>query len=437
MTDITIKSKQTAPTSDQSVTMSLRRKASSKLAQLAINAIAHKLSGNRKPLRNHLRIISAIAGDLLKGASFEPLRPCYRPMTAKDFTGLHIGYDAFSTVLRNLRTAKYVEVITGERGSSEQPGRVTRILPMPRLFGDLAMFDITPANYGDHFENDANLPLVHDPVRLRASSSRNFAYDKIPGKPMAVDRINPTVIHFAAEVVAINEYLGKQSYEGMTFEGLYRGFNQGDCPEFDWNKGGRLYVPGGGYQSIPREERSSIRINGEPVVEVDISASHLTILHALTKTPLPAGPDPYAVPGIDRDAIKRFVTMTIGSGKIPGRWSPETAEDYQESFDRNPISGRTGNLFKDFPIKAVRDATLSHIPLLGSMESLPHSWASLQFRESEILIGTIKALLERDIPSLPLHDSLICKDSDKEVVSSHLIYEFHSKTGYKCITKYK
>ena len=35
------------------------------------------------------------------------------------------------------------------------------------------------------------------------------------------------------------------------------------------------------YQSMPKEERAKITMNGEPVLEIDVRASYLTILYGI------------------------------------------------------------------------------------------------------------------------------------------------------------
>jgi hypothetical protein len=79
---------------------------------------------------------------------------------------------------------------------------------------------------------------------------------------------------------------------------------------------------GDSYQQMPAEDRSKIKLNGEPVVELDIRASHLTILHAKLRRPFdPAGDDPYRHPKIPRYVLKAWVTMTLGYDRFQTRWS--------------------------------------------------------------------------------------------------------------------
>jgi hypothetical protein len=66
-------------------------------------------------------------------------------------------------------------------------------------------------------------------------------------------------------------------------------------------------------------------LDGEPVAELDITASYLTVLHGKLGKPLPVaeGCDPYsAVPGVPRGIVKGWVVATLsrkgraGSGNL-------------------------------------------------------------------------------------------------------------------------
>lgn len=419
-----------------SIHLSLRQKATSRIAVDIVNRIAMDISVRDRPLPKHVEIVGAIIGDLLKGRSMMPTHSCYRAMSCPSFTRFHYGYKPFIAVRNDLVKGKYLRFVRGQQPFDDIPGVVSRFHATEKLVSDLAAAGITPANFTEHFSVRTGIPLVHDPIRLKTASTRVYG-PKVNGKPMAVKR-NPTVIRLEEETHRINEFLRQQAFEGMTFDGLFRGFNEGNQKGFDWNKGGRLYAVGGGFQGLDkRTERPLIRINGEEAVEVDIRASHLTVFHALMKVPLPGEGDPYETGEIGRDGIKLFCAITLGSGKLPSRWSSDACEDYEEGFLKQPVPGMTGNLRKDYPIRQVRDIALRHIPLLQSVESSGHTWADFQFLESQILIGSINTLMSEGIPTLPLHDSLICRRSDSDRVSQILKNHFKDRLGIECHTKIK
>jgi hypothetical protein len=75
-----------------------------------------------------------------------------------------------------------------------------------------------------------------------------------------------------------------------------------------------------------RTERLKMTINGEPVAEIDIKASFLTVYHAMVKQPLKGSGDPYtAVAGFDRTVVKLWTTVSFGNSKPATRWPPKAA----------------------------------------------------------------------------------------------------------------
>jgi hypothetical protein len=414
-----------------SVYMSLLREPISNKANTAVECLLEQVEireKGRKVLRNHVLVMAAVVADLLKGAAYKPIQPCFRSMDANGFTGMRIGYRSFKQVLNCLVKARMVTINTGYFDRHNSEGKVTRIRATSRLLDLLSAFGLNPANVALHFARPANQPLVALPIHRRKAATRDKKYRKHPGRLMRVSTDDPKVMQYAGEVNAINQFVERQSFEGMIFDGLVRTFNNGDHEDFDWNKGGRLYAVGGSYQGIKKDERKLIRINGEPTSEVDISGSHLTILHALTKTELPNAGDPYMVPGLSRIAVKVFANATIGNGVLLSRWSNETAKKYAKRFEKEPVPGLCGIIEEDYPFGMVRDNVLSHIPLLKQVSRIPFAWDYIQFRESKIIISSIMTLIEKGIPCLPLHDSLICGESNKEEVWRVLYDTFYDQT---------
>jgi hypothetical protein len=65
----------------------------------------------------------------------------------------------------------------------------------------------------------------------------------------------------------------------------------------------------------PPEKRLEMTINGEAVAEIDIRASHLTIIYAKLGAPLRPDKDPYEGIkhlGVDRTIAKLWVVVSLG-----------------------------------------------------------------------------------------------------------------------------
>ena len=122
------------------------------------------------------------------------------------------------------------------------------------------------------------------------------------------------------------ELLGGEHY------GYERVFNN-----LSWKKGGRLYSSGEDcYQCWSEAERLKMTINGEPVAEIDIKASFLTIYHAMARQPLQGSGDPYAaIAEIDRSIVKLWTTISFGNSNPATRWPPKTAKNFKKETGKD------------------------------------------------------------------------------------------------------
>ncbi len=116
------------------------------------------------------------------------------------------------------------------------------------------------------------------------------------------------------------------------------------------------------YQQLPRPERLKITIDGEPVCEIDIRASYLTILHARYKVPFKVskGHDPYAIEGLPRAVVKAWCAIFLGRKKALARWPVDTIEKYAEE--------NNGADLKAYRVKVVGEKGLSEVSIAEAME---------------------------------------------------------------------
>ncbi len=164
-------------------------------------------------------------------------------------------------------------------------------------------------------------------------------------------------------------------------------------------------------------------INGEPVAEIDIKASHLTIYHAMVGEPLDGLSDPYARAvgvGIDRDVAKRWCLESLGHGAPKTKWSSETVRDYREKGQELPKA------------RTVTKAMLEAFPALKKLEEHRRDdlWADLQFKEAEAIIRTMLILKRRyGVPSLSMHDGLIVPRWKWDLAKDILTKEYRRVVG--------
>lgn len=179
--------------------------------------------------------------------------------------------------------------------------------------------------------------------------------------------------------------------------------------------GGRVYAQGAdNYQNgISKAERRKITINGEPVAEIDLAGSYLSIALALLNAPPPEG-DPYALPGLSpayRDAIKHWFILFWQKGKAPKTWPGETPQAIKAMIKPKDIKGPA---FERYP--ALKDVT-GILPafLRDKLDPNMLEWAVGQYLtgvEAKIMRTAIRQFIEEGGGvALPMHDGLIVPQS--------------------------
>lgn len=397
-----------------------------------------------------VRAAICLLHDLLSIASRGDNAYSYTSLHKDSFIKRYVSYKPFIRLFEGFRNAGFIEVIPGfyiRDGNGCGIGHATRLRATPILFEFLLQYGITPSNYGDHFRPLANTPgKVRDPVRVRGYKGSDYRKPDRKGSILALDLSDPKVSVLIGRVQKLNTFYSGHRFEGCIFEGLFQQFNHDKNPGFDFDKGGRL-IALGNVQNMERKDRPGIRINGEAVAEVDVSASHLTIAHVMLGIPILAAGDLYAVPGIaERDVVKMFVTITLGIGHLAKKWPKESKVRYLRKVlgidnRADPETGKEardytteemGRLQKDYPIAKVREAVANHLPILKQWETSGLTWANLQYRESLGLIATVEELAYKyGIPALPLHDSVIVPVSQVELVKKVMQEAFLEHAGVR------
>ena len=125
-------------------------------------------------------------------------------------------------------------------------------------------------------------------------------------------------------------------------------------------------------------------IGGEEVVEIDINASYLTILHGMAGYPLPNRDDLYAIGSYNRVIVKAWITATIGHHGFHTKWPDNALKEITAAGIERP---------KKMTVTSLQPVILDHFPMLADWPSQKVTWADLMFTESEIIIGTMLELM--------------------------------------------
>jgi hypothetical protein len=183
---------------------------------------------------------------------------------------------------------------------------------------------------------------------------------------------------------------------------------------------GRIYPQNFMFPSKERGWRQMTQINGEPTVEVDVHASSLTILsndyyHGFN---LPDTADLYQhgpLKDLNRLLVKK-VTQTLINGVSTNmkQWPP--------SFKEDP---KTAALLEGQKWAEYVSALISVYPTLGSLRE--HMGMELMWRESNIIIHAMNALLDEGIGCLSLHDCLIVPVKNEKDAKEAFYSAYESK----------
>jgi hypothetical protein len=226
---------------------------------------------------------------------------------------------------------------------------------------------------------------------------------------------------------------------------IYRVFNN------TLELGGRFY---GSFQGTPSNERTSILFNRRQTVEVDYSAIHIAIMYAWAGVDLIG--DPYQITGYERSTVKAIMLRLVNVKSIEGLKKVITdsakesrkAEYKEYKNDRRIFETQSSKkLAVAAPYKPKWiDSHIQNIPTgfnaRGFIESLfkRHSaiekyigsddiGLKLQAADSALMADVLIDLYDRPnpIPALPVHDSLVCRHSNIEVVKATMKHYFKER----------
>ncbi|MDD1522117.1 MULTISPECIES: hypothetical protein [Bradyrhizobium] len=190
-----------------------------------------------------------------------------------------------------------------------------------------------------------------------------------------------------------------------THRDLVRHFkmSEHDQPRFDL--GGRMF--NGWWQELPSNRRHAIRINGEPIADLDFSSAFLRLAFIEAGIEPPAG-DLYArIPKIDaglyRDGIKQIVSAML--------------------FRETPLSRIPSDLKDRLPRGMsgveIRDAVLAAFPELSDVFETGIG-LRLMLRESQIMLRSLLRLAELNVAAMNMHDGLMVQRSKADVAAREM-----------------
>jgi hypothetical protein len=370
--------------------------------------------------------VGLIVGDLLIAMEVKEYGWSYHPLSSGTFGDRPVGYRTFKPTVDKMEAVGLISISKGRNAQAPQfdervapsyhPSLATRFRPTQVMVSMADEAGVRHSSARKHFPQQ--LPNNVIEVRGKSTTVRGM---KTKGKKLKLAHTKKSRA-MEADVKSLNKFLAGFELEGGSFSGYRRLFSNGDIDSFDFQWGGRLYGVGDdSYQTIKKTERHKMTIGGEEVVEIDINASYLTILHGIEGYPLPNRDDLYAIGGYNRVIVKAWITATIGHHGFHTRWPRNAIQEIKDAGIEKPAGLTMASLQPDI---------LDHFPMLADWPSQKVTWADLMFTESEIIIGTMLELMHSyGIPCFSVHDSIILRKSDQQIAMETLKDQFFKRTS--------
>lgn len=219
-------------------------------------------------------------------------------------------------------------------------------------------------------------------------------------------RDTPTIRRMRRRVEEMNEAIRGTLFTGVLPCPVVRIFNR------TFNRGGRFYALGGGWQSMSKEARKLITIGGEPVVEIDYKTLHPALLYAQIGAPLPA--DCYAISGWSRPLAKIGLLILVNA-KTKNSARLAIAHDSAMASVAKPGSQEA---------LAAADQLMSDVKRIHyRIASFFHSdkGAELMCLDSAIAETVMHIMLMGGATVLPVHDSFLVQASKAEMLEEAML----------------
>jgi hypothetical protein len=178
-----------------------------------------------------------------------------------------------------------------------------------------------------------------------------------------------------------------------------------------FQRGGRLYAVGGAnWQNFKTKDKTTgqkfyradyIRVDGEPVVEVDFKTLHPMLLYASAGKAPPDDPYDFGWPTEYRDLIKRSLLVMINAGSTNAARCAIAGDNDEMPWFATPGSSEAFVLAKQIMEKARH----VHKPIKEYFNSDAGIW--LMNKDARIAVHVMRRMLKHNTLVLPVHDSFL------------------------------
>jgi hypothetical protein len=386
--------------------------------------------------RSHRRMVEGVVCNLAY-ATLNPSPTGWLAVNTRNGARGKTRYDnrAFGKTYRTLLELLANEDLLERQISRAIRGEVSSIRPTERFAGLVGSTDM---NFADFARDPVQEVIILSRVtRTYSGETRRWTKRK-----KLIDYVDTASSNsYRSAVQELNAFLDKCDIMFMD-DGLEprvdphgrtltRRFTVFDDQEPRFDQVGRLF--GGFWMSLKKERRKQIRINGEPVANLDYSTMFTRLAYADLWLPAPEG-DLYAIPGLEahRDCVKLAMNCFLFD-ETPNRrsWPKDMEFSLETGSDATDDDTSEGKLPDGWTVSKTKKAILAAHPALG------RAWGRglgyrLMWQESEILLAVLRELMDQNIPALGLHDGLLVpisradtaleamRDASKKVVGVEL-----------------
>ena len=302
---------------------------------------------------------------------------------------------------------------------SKRRGEVSSIAPSHWFVGQVQKHSITLADFG-RAEDEEVIVLSRNTSLIGPDDTRITKRERIDYKDTKATR------SYRSELRRLNSFLASADISFVEdniapridpFDRtLRRHFVIRPKQPERFDQGGRFF--GGFWLGLKAERRKNIRINGEPVADLDFGTMFTRLAYARMGVRPPKG-DLYAVAGTEgyRSGVKMAMnTFLFDSHNRRSKWPSEmgvgVGNDADASDKSSDASEFEARLPAGWTVGRTRKAILELHPALQKVWGRGLGY-ELMFDESRILLLALTRLMEKNIPALGMHDGLLVQRSSK------------------------
>lgn len=343
---------------------------------------------------------------------------------------------SFRTELRYLEANSYITTLKGRKCDwNKSLSMASRMVPTETLESE---FDIAW---------ETAIEYTSETIRFKKNRDDNSKNLRECAKDATIPAPTAEVLERQDFLTQYNNYLRKQycTYEGVIKQYLWDKDSKstvvlekdGDVrfiPQLtsnysgDWEHGGRFYAHGmfgmADYQQLSKEKRSTIKINGENTAEVDYSCLHLSLMYAKCGKQLTK--DAYAWCE-NREIAKKITIICLNNNTYTGALASCRKYLSDIGIDVYYGSHHTPNY--------IHDMLSYHSEIRGIFFKRSCDALYMQNMDSNIMERVLKSLHKRNIPALPVHDSVVVPEKYRNTVIRIMKEQYKQTTGFEIEVK--